>query len=386
MIKHQNQQKIESHKWFFKGFWETMNPDYTQIIDWGSIPLWNSISYMIMHMEKYTNIGGCWGEIEWILNEKKENEQKENEQKENKTAISFFESVILRAQYVEYKISHYLDKASESLFGFVSVLPGAFSLFRWKWIKDGPLNEFLKGAKDDFADIGNTKNIMSCADANKYLAEDRIMCLEIIAKENNNYIIEYIPGAKWLTDPPLSLTDLIKQRRRWFNGSLFATFHVLYNIVKIRKRNKSFFRNMFFIVLYIFMLAQTLLSQIIVGSFYASFSIFLRSILPSENWLSVTSAANVIENVYLIFLFFIIMLSTTVNISWAETGFRIWSVVMGLFTLLMISWSIIYAYQQQLNSLTVIFFGIYALTYFIPLILNWSKLKVSDFLKGIVYR
>ena len=134
------------------------------------------------------------------------------------------------------------------------------------------------------------------------------------------------------------------------------------------------------------MVTQTMLSQIIVGAFYASFSIFLRSILPSQECLSISSAANVIENIYLIFLFFVVMLSTTVDISWAETGFRVWSIVMGLFTLLMIAWSVIYAYQKQLNSLTIIFFGVYILTYFIPLILNYSKLKVSDFLKGIVYR
>ena len=33
MIKHRNQGKIESHKWFFKGFCQYMNPAYAQIID-----------------------------------------------------------------------------------------------------------------------------------------------------------------------------------------------------------------------------------------------------------------------------------------------------------------------------------------------------------------
>lgn len=37
-IKHQNQGKIESHKWFFKGFCQYMDPLFTQIIDCGSIP------------------------------------------------------------------------------------------------------------------------------------------------------------------------------------------------------------------------------------------------------------------------------------------------------------------------------------------------------------
>jgi chitin synthase len=39
------------------------------------------------------------------------------------------------AQYYEYKLGHSPDKACESFFGFTSVLPGAYSIFRWKAIK-----------------------------------------------------------------------------------------------------------------------------------------------------------------------------------------------------------------------------------------------------------
>ena len=51
MIKHRNQGKIESHKWFYKGFCSYTNPVFIQVLDCGSIPLWNSISKIIMHME-----------------------------------------------------------------------------------------------------------------------------------------------------------------------------------------------------------------------------------------------------------------------------------------------------------------------------------------------
>ena len=46
-----------------------------------------------------------------------------------------------------------------------------------------------------------------------YLAEDRIMCLEILVKRDCNWILNYVPGCKALTDPPTSLSVLIKQRR-----------------------------------------------------------------------------------------------------------------------------------------------------------------------------
>lgn len=53
------------------------------------------------------------------------------------------------AQYYEYKNSHYLDKACEGVFGFVSVLPGAFSMFRWEAINGDPLDKFFKGLEKE---------------------------------------------------------------------------------------------------------------------------------------------------------------------------------------------------------------------------------------------
>jgi len=372
VMKHRNQGKIESHKWFFKGFCEYMNPEFTQIIDCGSIPLWNSISYIIMHMESFPDVGGAWGEIEWLIPEKKE----------DGTPVSFIEGSIVRGQYVEYKMSHYLDKATESLFGFVSVLPGAFSTFRWHCVRGTPLNTFLKGAKDEFT---KTTSIAHCAIANKYLAEDRIMWLEIIAKKNEHYIIHYIPGAKCLTDPPMTLTNLIRQRRRWFNGSMFATFHVLGSMCRVWKRRNSGCRNVFFMVLYFYMVIQTMLSFILVGLFFSSFSIFIRAVLPSSDWISEIAPADVIEYLYICFNVAVLMLSTTVDVKWAESGFRAWSFCMGLFTILMIICTIYFAAQASIGSYAVMFLLVLFFSYLLPLLLNVAKLKFCDFVKGIWY-
>jgi len=74
--------------------------------------------------------------------------------------------VLFNAQYVEYKVSHYIDKKFESMFGFVSVLPGAFCTFRWEAIEGDPLNSFFKGMNSESH---------SASEANMYLAEDRVM-------------------------------------------------------------------------------------------------------------------------------------------------------------------------------------------------------------------
>ena len=112
--------------------------------------------------------------------------------------------MLFLAQYIEYKLSHFIDKAFESIFGFISVLPGAYSMFRWEAIKGDPLASFFHGLD---------KSNHTPFEANMFLAEDRIMCLEILVKAGSKNILKYVPGSVALTDPPGKLSILFKQRR-----------------------------------------------------------------------------------------------------------------------------------------------------------------------------
>jgi hypothetical protein len=65
------------------------------------------------------------------------------------------------------------------------------------------------------------------------------------------------------------------------------------------------------------------------------------------------------------------MISTTINVQWAETGFRICSFFMGLFTLLMVVCSIWYAYKEEtIAELSILFLLVWGAAYFIPLLTN----------------
>jgi len=74
-----------------------------------------AITKLFNYMEQNANCGGCCGEIEVELTD-------------DMDAYSYF---VGAAQYYEYKIGHSPDKAYESFFGFNSVLPGAYCMFRW---------------------------------------------------------------------------------------------------------------------------------------------------------------------------------------------------------------------------------------------------------------
>jgi chitin synthase len=65
-------------------------------------------------------------------------------------------------------------------------------------------------------------NILGAFNANMYLAEDRILCFELLARNDYNWVLRYVKGAVAKTDVPMTLVDLMKQRRRWLNGSFFA--------------------------------------------------------------------------------------------------------------------------------------------------------------------
>lgn len=172
-------------------------------------------------------------------------------------------------------MGHTPDKACESFFGYNSVLPGAYSMFRWAAIQGRPLEEFFKGLR---------MNELSCSEANKFLAEDRVMCLEIFIKEGARYYLTYVPDAKAYTDAPDSLAVLIKQRRRWMNGSLFGTHHVIKNIGSVLSCkqtkhpccHKFFFA--FFMMYYTF---AFLLSFLILGAMYSAITVFMQKELET---------------------------------------------------------------------------------------------------------
>lgn len=76
-----------------------------------------------------------------------------------------------------------------------------------------------------------------------YLAEDRILSLGIYCQVKANYLLKYVPDATAYTDPMKTHKDLMMQRRRWINSSMFAFLYVMRNsFYNVMESKHNFFR------------------------------------------------------------------------------------------------------------------------------------------------
>jgi hypothetical protein len=78
-----------------------------------------------------------------------------------------------------------------------------------------------------------------------FLAEDRILCFELVAKANESWVLGYVKPAKGETDAPETAAELIGQRRRWLNGSFAAGVYSLVHFGRYYKSNHGILRLFF---------------------------------------------------------------------------------------------------------------------------------------------
>jgi chitin synthase len=175
-LKEDNAKKINSHRWFFNAFARSLRPNVCLLVDVGTKPQAHSIYRLWRVFHRNPQVGGACGEIA--------------------VEGSFLSKLnpIIASQNFEYKMSNILDKPIESVFGYISVLPGAFSAYRYAALEGRPLFEYFKGET-----LHDSDDVFA---GNMYLAEDRILCFELIAKQKSNWILRYEKDSQAITDAP----------------------------------------------------------------------------------------------------------------------------------------------------------------------------------------
>ena len=276
-LKEKNARKINSHRWCFQAFAPILNPKVVMLLDCGTKPSKDAF-YYLWRAFKDPNVAGACGEMRASLG----------------TGKRLLANPLVAAQNFEYKISNILDKPMESVFGFISVLPGAFSAYRYEALLNingkGPLEKYFKGEyldlnsqindpEDDEKEI-KERNFQEAGifTSNMYLAEDRILCFELVAKRNHKYMLRYVKEAKAETDVPESIDEFVLQRRRWLNGSLFAAAYAVFHWTKLWRSNHSLLRKLFMQLEFYYQLVTLLVSWFSLASFFLVFRILTANL------------------------------------------------------------------------------------------------------------
>jgi chitin synthase len=136
-----------------------------------------------------------------------------------------------------------LDKPLEAVFGYLTVLAGAFSVYRFRAIMGRPLERYFQGDITLSPIIGK-KGVekMDIFTRNLFLAEDRILCFELVIKRGSKWHLGYVKGAQAETDIPDDTVEFITQRRRWLNGTFASTIYSLINFWKLYRSGHNVIR------------------------------------------------------------------------------------------------------------------------------------------------
>ncbi|GAA5827776.1 hypothetical protein JCM5353_006413 [Sporobolomyces roseus] len=258
-LKENNAKKINSHRWALQAFAPQLDPNVVMLLDVGTKPGDRSLYHLWKAFDMNSNVGGACGEIV---------------AQKGRFWLSLLNPLVA-AQNFEYKISNILDKPTESIFGYISVLPGAFSAYRYIALKNdelgrGPLASYFKGEHLAGHDADLTTS-------NMYLAEDRILCWELVAKRGDAWILKYVKSATGETDVPDTVAEFINQRRRWLNGSFFASTYALTHTMQLFGTQHSRRQVFFLLIQAIYNLCQVVFAWFGLGNYAIFFFLSWQS-------------------------------------------------------------------------------------------------------------
>ncbi|CAI4212062.1 unnamed protein product [Parascedosporium putredinis] len=243
-LKQKNSKKINSHRWLFNAFGRILNPEVTVLIDAGTKPGPRSLLSIWEAFYNDRNLGGACGEIHAMLGP---------------------------------GISNILDKPLESCFGYVTVLPGAFSAYRFRAIMGRPLEQYFHG-DHTLSKILGKKGVdgMNIFKKNMFLAEDRILCFELVAKAGQRWHLSYIKAAKGETDVPEGAAEFLSQRRRWLNGSFAASLYSLMHFGRIYQSSHGIVRLILLHIQLIYNVLNVFFSWVSLASYFLTTTIIMQ--------------------------------------------------------------------------------------------------------------
>ncbi|KAF8858528.1 putative chitin synthase [Acephala macrosclerotiorum] len=263
-MKEKNAKKLNSHRWFFNAFGRALTPNICILLDVGTKPGGNSLYHLWKAFDTDSNVAGACGEIKAM---------------KGKWGTGLLNPLVA-SQNFEYKMSNILDKPLESVFGYITVLPGALSAYRYHALQNdhtghGPLSQYFKGETLH----GQNADVFT---ANMYLAEDRILCWELVAKRDEKWVLKYVKSCTGETDVPDAVPEFVSQRRRWLNGAFFAAVYSLVHFKQIWRTDHTIGRKILLHIEFVYQFIQLMFTYFSLANFYLTFY-FIAGSLSEKN-------------------------------------------------------------------------------------------------------
>lgn len=133
-----------------------------------------------------------------------------------------------------------------------------------------------------------------------YLAEDRILCWELVSKRGASWILHYVKSAYAVTDVPDQVPELISQRRRWLNGSFFAAVHSTVHFHYIYRSAHSMMRKFWIHVEMVYQFFNLVFSWFALANYYIAFRVLSLSLQDDSFKLPAFKVINVILDYFYI--------------------------------------------------------------------------------------
>ena len=152
--------------------------------------------------------------------------------------------------------------ALESVCGFVMEAPSSFAAYRWVAIRGQPLNHYFFVEENSISDMGPYH-------ANAFLAEDRMLAMELVTKTQRRWRTAFVPDAVAYAPYPDTLVKLLKDQRRRMNGAFFSLLYYFSNCPRNSFRTShSACRLLTFALLYFYKVLTFFFDWVSVGTMF----------------------------------------------------------------------------------------------------------------------
>lgn len=289
-VKNKNKGKLDSHWWFFKVLCQHLQPEYCIQMDIGTSPRFDAAYHFINRMVETPDAGAVTSPV---LIDNSSNPY----------------NLLQLWQFGDFAVQKLMEWPAEILSGYLTVIPGQFSMFRWaaisnknynnksgqfineNQVSNSPLNRYLRGLEK-----------LGPFESNMFLGEDRILGYEIISQKKKDYFLSYVPDAVAVADSCETVEELFQQRRRWSNSNFTCNVWLISKIGNcIKNSNAGILKKLHILLSVPWLGVKSVLQYLLPSLILILYNVFLDQVSSNSGDSSIF--VKIIEGSYYGFIF-----------------------------------------------------------------------------------